>query len=82
LNATQQERFREWAWEHIPYKEAKERVEKLGYEVWEGDGEYNIETPKNSDPICRFAIWRRVDPNKRKPELIEFEGMKLKVRIS
>ena len=79
INGTQQERFIKWAWESIPYKEARKRVEKLGYKVWEDD---TCGPPKDTDPICRFAIWRRVDQNKRKPELIEFEGMRLRVKIT
>jgi hypothetical protein len=75
----QQDRFWDWAWETVPYEEAKSRVEKQGYEVWEGDAEYGQEIPK---VISRFAIWRRVDSDIRKPELIEFEGMKFKIRIS
>ena len=78
-NPEQQERFLEWAWEHIPYKEAKARVEKLGYEVWEGDDEFGIELPEK---VTRFQIWRRVDTNIRKPEIVEFEGMKLNIKVS
>jgi len=75
----QRDRFWAWALESIPYKEAKERVEKLGYEVWEGDGEFGFEIPQK---VTRFQIWRRVDIHKRKPELIEFDDMKLKIKIS
>ena len=70
----QHDRFWEWAWQVIPYREAKKRVEKLGYEVREDN-----DVPET---ISRFGIWRRVNPEKRKPELIEFEEMMLKVRIS
>ena len=72
-------RFWAWAWEIVPYSEAKARVQKLGYEVWEGDGEYGFELPTE---ITRFQIWRRVDTNTRKPELVEFEGIKLKIKVS
>jgi hypothetical protein len=78
-NNEQRERFWDWAWKAVPYNEAKQRVETLGYEVWEGDNGYGIEIPKK---VSRFAIWRRVDPATRKPELIEFEGIKFKVKIS
>ena len=78
-NPEQSNRFWDWAWETIPYTEAKARVEKLGYEVWEGDAEFGCEVPET---ICRFAIWRRVDKEIRKPEVIEFEGMKLGIRVS
>jgi len=69
----QHDRFYEWAWQVIPYAEAKERVENLGYVIREDD-----EIPET---ISRFAIWRRVSPGIRKPELVEFEGMKLKIKV-
>ena len=75
----QRDRFWAWAWEIIPYKEAKTRVEKLAYEVWEGDDEYGIDIPTK---VTRFQIWRRVDINTRKPELVEFDGMQLKIKVS
>jgi len=70
----QHDRFWEWAWQVIPYGEAKKRVEKLGYEVREDN-----DAPET---VSRFGIWRRVCHKKRKPEPIEFEGMMLKIRIS
>ena len=73
-NREQQDRFWKWAWESIPYAEVKERIKHLGYGVRE-----NNDVP---EIIPRFCIWRRVIPEKRKPELIEFEGMKLKIRVS
>jgi hypothetical protein len=73
-NKEQSNRFWAWAWEAVSYAEAKARIEKLGFEVRE-----NNDAPET---ISRFGIWRRVNPEKRKPELIEFEGMMLKIRVS
>ena len=75
----QQKRFWDWVGEVIPYSEVKTRVEKLGYEVWEGDDEFDIEHPQE---VTRFQIWHRVDIHTRKPEVVEFEGMKLGIKVS
>jgi len=75
-SAAQCKRFLDWAWESIPYTEAKARVEKLGYEVWEED------TSPLPEKVCRFAIWRRVDIKTRKPESVDFEGMKLAIKVT
>lgn len=79
-NKKQHDRFWDWAWESISYIEAKLRVEKLGYTVWDGDKEeFGLEIPEK---VSRFQIWRRVDSEIRKPEVIEFEGMTLKIKVS
>jgi hypothetical protein len=72
-------RFNYWAFDQIPYVEAKARVTALGYKVSDTELECGRSLPET---ITRFAIWRRVDPKKRKPEIVEFEGMTLEIRIS
>ena len=73
----QYQRFWDWAWAEILFSEAKARVEALGYKIRSDQGSH---TAPNT--IQRFRIWRYVSPDVRKPEVVEFEDMKLEIKVS